>query len=240
MAWRAGIKKRVKKFMSIAAIIPARGGSKRIPRKNITPICGKPIIAYSIEAAIESKLFDEVMTSTDDFEIAKISKFYGAKAPFMRSPENSSDTATTAEALLEVIYEYEKLGMYFDEICCIYPTALFVTPDKLKDAYKLLEKGDSVMAVAKYSYPVQRSLVIRNGFSYMRYPEYINARSQDLEAVYHDCGQFYYVRTVALKDSGTILTPRTVPYITPESEVQDIDTMEDLKLAEIKYKYRKY
>lgn len=180
--------------MSAVVIITARGGSKRIPKKNIKDFCGKPIIAYSIEAALESNLFDEVMVSTDSEEIAEVAKRYGAKVPFMRSEKNSDDYATTADVLQEVISKYEKLGQSFDTMCCIYPTAPFVTGDKLKQAHKVFatSEADMLESVVKFSFPPQRAFVLRDGQLEYRYPECAPMRSQDLEDWYHDAGQFYF------------------------------------------------
>lgn len=225
-------------------IIPARGGSKRIPRKNIKAFCGKPIIAYSVEAAVNSGLFSEVMVSTDDNEIADIAKKSGAKVPFLRSEKNSDDYAVMADVLIEVLCEYKKLGITFDNMCCIYPTAPFVTVEKLTYAYeKFLSSGaDMLEAVVTYSYPPQRSLNLSDDGLLYRYPEHICARSQDLEPWYHDAGQFYFYKISAFEKS--ILTNgikggymlKCAPYILTELEVQDIDSLSDWKLAELKYK----
>lgn len=182
--------------MKNIAIIPARGGSKRIPRKNIKPFMGKPIIAYSIEAALQSGLFDEVMVSTDDVEIAEIACKYGAKVPFMRSVDTSNDYASTDDVVLEVLMMYKELGKSFDTICCIYSTAPFITPKKLVEAYsKFTDDIDAVFTCVAYSYPIQRSLHIVDGKISMLYPEFADARSQDLETIFHDAGQFYMSRT---------------------------------------------
>lgn len=218
------------------AIITARGGSKRIPKKNIKDFCGKPIIAYSIEAAISSELFDEVMVSTDSEEIAGIAKKYGASVPFMRSAETSNDYATTNDVLMEVFNEYEKRGQEFDIAVCIYPTAPFVTADKLKRAIDMVEKdgADAVTPVVQFSFPPQRAFIIRDNALEYQYPENASVRSQDLEAVYHDCGQFYVMRPYNILHD--VESTMTMPLIMKESEVQDIDTIEDWKIAEIKYK----
>ncbi len=218
------------------AIITARGGSKRIPKKNIKDFCGKPIIAYSIEAAISSELFDEVMVSTDSEEIAEIAKKYGASVPFMRSAETSNDYATTNDVLMEVFNEYEKRGQEFDIAVCIYPTAPFVTADKLKRAIDMVEKdgADAVTPVVQFSFPPQRAFIIRDNALEYQYPENASVRSQDLEAVYHDCGQFYVMRPYNILHD--VESTMTMPLIMKESEVQDIDTIEDWKIAEIKYK----
>lgn len=225
--------------MSSIAIITARGGSKRIPRKNIKEFCGKPIIAYGIKAAIDSKIFDEVMVSTDDEEIANVARKYGAKVPFYRSPKNSDDFATTADVLNEVLEKYKTdLKKQFDFFACIYPTAPFVTSNKLKEAYSLLSesKADSIISVTKYGFPPQRSIVIKDGRIKYQYPKYAKFRSQDLEPIFHDCGQFYICRTSAFVKNNSIITDNTTAYEIPEEEVQDIDNISDWILAEIKYK----
>lgn len=224
--------------MSRIAIITARGGSKRIPKKNIREFFGKPMISYSIEAALSSNAFDEVMVSTDSAEIAGVAKHCGAKVPFLRSAAASGDYATTADVLGEVILEYEKQEKYFDTFCCIYPTAPFLTAEKLLNALDVLEQSgaDSLMPVVAFSFPPQRAMVIRDGRLTYQYPEFVKSRSQDLESWYHDCGQFYICRTEAFKNSGSVITPNSVPFILPEAEVQDIDNLSDWKLAEMKYK----
>lgn len=229
-----GCKKRI-------AIITARGGSKRIPGKNIRSFCGKPILCYSIEAALESGLFDTVMVSTDSEKIAEIAREAGAQVPFMRSEKTSGDYATTAEVLLEVIEEYKKGGQEFDTICCLYPTAPFITASKLCKAIGILEKEqvDSVIPVVRYSYPPQRAFVINDGFTVMKYPEFIGARSQDLEPFFHDCGQFYCMDAKAFARKKQIFTDRMVSIEVPETEVQDIDNETDWELAELKYRMMK-
>lgn len=223
--------------MKNIAIIPARGGSKRIPRKNIKPFMGKPIIAYSIEAAMQSELFDEVMVSTDDEEIAEIARKYGAKVPFMRSAETSNDYAGTADVILEVLKKYKDLGREFDTICCIYSTAPFVTSGKLMEAYSKLTDGiDFVFTCVAYSYPVQRSLHIVDGKISMVYPEYAASRSQDLEPIYHDAGQFYVAKVESFVQERTFWGKNTVGLVLSELEVQDLDTLTDWTLAEMKYK----
>ena len=179
--------------MSRICIITARGGSKRIPKKNIKDFCGKPIIAYSIEAALKSGLFDVVMVSTDSQEIADVAMAYGAQVPFMRSAANSDDYATTADVLKEVLDEYASRGQHFETMCCIYPTAPFVTAEKLQQAYEAFISSGAEMLepVVAYSYPPQRSFLLRDDMLKYQWPEYIRTRSQDLENWYHDAGQFY-------------------------------------------------
>ncbi len=227
--------------MKRLAIITARGGSKRIPRKNIKPFLGKPILAYSIEAAVASGLFDEVMVSTEDEEIAEIAKRYGAKVPFYRSEKTAGDFATTNDVLLEVIDEYEKRGQFFDVACCIYPTAPFVTAEKIKDAMGQLEASDAdtLIPVVQFSYPPQRAMVIRNGQLEFKYLEYIDSRSQDLEKEYHDVGQFYCFKVPAYKENKKLMLGSILPYVVDEMEVQDIDNESDWKIAEIKYQAMK-
>ena len=224
--------------MSVIAVITARGGSKRIPKKNIRDFCGKPIIAYSIGAALESGIFDEVMVSTDSKEIAQIAERFGAKVPFLRSEKTSGDTATTAEVLSEVLETYMDNGKRFNAMCCLYPTAPFVTPDKLKEAYEILSSSgeDAVMPVVRYSFPPQRANLIKDGKLVYQYPEYRTARSQDLEPVYHDCGQFYFYR---VREDLSFPVDSYAPLIMDERMVQDIDNESDWQIAEMKYRLYK-
>lgn len=183
--------------MKNIAIIPARGGSKRIPRKNIKPFMGKPIIAYSIEAALQSGLFDEVMVSTDDEEIAEIARRYGAKIPFIRSKENANDYAGLADVIDEVIKNYSLSGVSYDNWCCLLATAPFVTPSLLNDSYHLFITGgfDTLRPVIRFSYPIQRAFRMDNdGMVSFINPEYISTRTQDLETAFHDAGLFIGVQ----------------------------------------------
>lgn len=227
--------------MNNLAIIPARGGSKRIPRKNIKYFLGKPIIAYSIEAAIKSELFSEVMVSTDDHEIAEIAKEYGASVPFFRSSKNADDYATTTDVILEVIKEYQFLEKQFEYICCLYPSAPFATFEKLQKAYELLisENTDAVFPVMPFSFPIQRALRVNQGKPEFFNPDFANHRSQDLEKAYHDAGQFYFMKTNSVLNSKTILTDNTKVIHITELEAQDIDNEVDWELAEIKYRLLK-
>lgn len=224
--------------MKTLAIITARGGSKRIPRKNIKPFLGKPIIEYSISAAIESNCFTEVMVSTDDEEIAEIAKKAGAKVPFFRNEDTANDFATTADVVAEVIEMYERIGQKFDNVCVLYPTAPFVTANAIKTAMMLLEqeKPDAVIPVVKFSFPPQRCVVINEGKLVSKWPEFMNTRSQDLEPYYHDCGQFYCMNVKSFLEQKVIWMRDVVPFIQDEKNVQDIDTMEDWEIAEMKYK----
>lgn len=220
------------------AIITARGGSKRIPKKNIKEFCGKPIIAYSIRAALDSGIFDEVMVSTDSEEIAEIARAYGAKVPFMRSAKTSDDFATTADVLMEVLERYQEMGRTFDVMSCIYPTAPFVTPQKLQSAYDTLTKEQAIMAmpVVVFSYPPQRSYVLNGNMLEMKWKENYNKRSQDLEKMYHDAGQFYMYQVESYIRLKGQIDQSIVPVIVDEMEVQDIDNETDWKLAEQKYR----
>ncbi len=223
--------------MKNICIIPARGGSKRIPRKNIKDFLGKPIIAYSIEAALKSGLFDDVMVSTDDKEIAAIARQYGASVPFMRSAETANDYATTADVLLEVIAKYRECGREFDALCCLYATAPFVKAERLRECYNLMQGDiDSAFTVVEYSYPIQRSLVTDGKLIRLAYPEHKNSRSQDLQKHYHDAGQFYFSTIKNLEENQFLWGEHTAPLILSELEVQDLDTMTDWQLAEMKYK----
>lgn len=221
------------------AVITARGGSKRIPRKNIKDFCGRPIIAYSIEAALESDLFDHVMVSTDDEEIAAVASSLGAEVPFMRGASASGDFATTCDVLNDVLHAYGARGQSFESLCCIYPTAPFVTAGRLRDAAELFGGGVScVFAAAEFSFPPQRGRVARDGVSRWLMPEFALSRSQDLEPVYHDAGQFYFCRAAQLA-TGDLMGDRARMLVLPQTEVQDIDNPTDWVMAEMKYRLMK-
>lgn len=220
------------------AIIPARIGSKRIPKKNIKSFLGKPIISYSILSALESGIFDEVMVSTDDLVVADIAKENGASVPFMRSRENSNDTATTSDVILEILNTYGSSGRFFSNVFCIYATAPFITCTLLRNAYDALVSNpevNTVIPVVRYSYPPQRGIYINDGIAEMCHPEYMNTRSQDLQAIYHDSGQFYAFKTDCFMKSHNLWSGKIKTIILPETMVQDIDTPEDWALAELKY-----
>lgn len=223
------------------AVITARGGSKRIPRKNIKEFCGKPILAYSIEAALKSGVFHEVMVSTDDEEIAEIARKYGAVVPFMRSEHTSNDYATTSDVLVEVLEKYEKLGKEYAYACCIYPTAPFVTAEKLRKAMELLTEtnADSVLPVTAFSFPPMRGIHIEDGKIKYAFPEYSMKRSQDIVPMYHDCGQFYAFNIRSFLQRKCLVMDNTKAIIVSELEVQDIDSETDWKLAELKYQMMK-
>lgn len=217
--------------MNNLAIIPARAGSKRILKKNIKSFLGKPIIAYSIQAALDSELFDEVVVSTDDSEITDIAKKYGAKI-HLRSKKNSDDFATLADVIEEVKNAYKEKEKMYDAICCILATAPLVTDNLIKEGYKRLieNKADSVRPVVRFAYPVQRALMLDNDkVSYIN-PEFAKTRSQDLEPAFFDSGMFYWMKF----ESGLNGIKRYAFEIS-EMEAQDIDTETDWKLAELKY-----
>jgi pseudaminic acid cytidylyltransferase len=224
--------------MNNIAIIPARRGSKRIPRKNIKDFFGKPVIAYSIEAALKSCLFSEVMVSTNCEGIAKVAEKFGAKVPFFRRDENSADESTTMDAISEVLDRYKNsLQKEFDFGCCIYPAAPLIVPEHLKDGYNLLLQGKykSVFPVVEFSYPIWRGLRInKENLAELMWPEYSKTRSQDIEKVYHDAGQWYWFNTKEISDS--LFTDKSGTIILPAKEVQDIDNTEDWEMAEMKYK----
>lgn len=219
------------------AIITARGGSKRIPYKNIKDFCGRPIISYSIEAALNAGCFDEVMVSTDDEKIAQVSRKYGAKVPFMRGEKNSGDFASTVDVIEEVLMEYEKEGKKFCRVCCIYPTAPFITAEKLRTAMGMLDGADSVIPVVRFSFPPLRAFIVKGGAVVPVWKKYISFRSQDLPEMYHDSGQFYCFWVKKFWENKSLVMGRTVPFEMEEWEVQDIDSPSDWQMAEIKYRY---
>lgn len=219
------------------AIITARGGSKRIPRKNTKEFCGKPILCYSIDAARDAGVFDEIMVSTEDKEIAQIAKEAGASIPFLRSEKNAGDYASTDDVIMEVLNSYQEIGQSFEAFCCLYPTAPFLSGERLRSAMALLDQAEGVMPVVPFSYPPQRGLLIsKEGYVKWQFPEYATTRSQDLPQIYHDCGQFYACRTEAFLKAQTTDVEHLLPLVLTEMEVQDIDTPEDWTIAEMKYR----
>jgi len=225
--------------MGNICIIPARGGSKRIPRKNIKLFLGKPIIAYSIKAALNSQLFDEVMVSTDDAEIKQIALAHGASVPFIRSPETSNDYSPTFEVIKEVLANYESQhDKKFDLACCLYPTAPFVNSKYLKDSFQTLKEFDfdTVFPVIPFGFPIQRALKRSNDHktSFMQ-PNYALTRSQDLAASFHDAGQYYWLNVVRCLKNNALISENFGTIIIDEMNGQDIDNEIDWKLAELKY-----
>ncbi len=222
--------------MSNICIIPARGGSKRIPRKNIKNFLGKPIISYAIENAINSNIFDRVIVSTDDKEISEISKKYGAEVPFFRSEKNSDDYASTIDVILETL---SQIDTNYEIVCCLYPTTPLLSKQILLEAHERLISANysAVFPVLKYSFPIQRSLSLnKDGTCYMNWPENLNMRSQDLNPVYHDAGQFYFCKIKELHEHGTLYLPKSNCIVLEDTEAQDIDNDSDWKIAEIKFK----
>ena len=221
------------------AIITARGGSKRIPRKNIRDFCGKPIISYSIKIALDSNLFDEVMVSTEDPEIAVVAERYGAHVPFMRSAQNARDDASTEDAVLEVVSEYAKRDVDVGVICCIYPTAPLISKEILIKAHNqfVTHHAEALLPVVQFSYPPQRALLNKEGILSFQWKQYAESRSQDLEPLYHDAGAFYFIKTEVLKREHTLIPATAEAFVLDELYVQDIDNVSDWKLAEIKYQW---
>lgn len=218
------------------AIIPARFGSKRIPHKNIREFMGKPMLAYAIECAKQANIFDIVMVSTESEEVAKVAKQFGAEVPFYRSEKNASDFATTFDVIEEVLLMYQQQNIFFDTMCCIYPCVPFLTPEILCDSYKYLEKYSSVMPVTKYSVPIEWAMKIDNNVLIPFDEKAQLIRSQDLEPKYYDVGMFYWCNVDILFDKKTIAPAPCYAYVLPESQVQDIDTLEDWDIAEMKYR----
>ena len=220
-------------------VIPARGGSKRIPRKNIKEFNGKPIIAYSIEAALKSNCFSQVIVSTDDDEISEVAKKYGALVPFVRPDELSNDYAGTIPVIKHAIEWMEDNNNYIENVCCLYATAPFIQSKIISKAYHQLQDSNSdyCFSVTSFSFPIQRAIKIVQGDKVnMFYPEHFNTRSQDLEEAYHDAGQFYWGKAQAFKDESPLFSEVATPYVLPRYLVQDIDTMEDWIRAETMYK----
>jgi N-acylneuraminate cytidylyltransferase len=219
-------------------VIPARGGSKRIPRKNIRPFAGQPILAWSIRAARESCLFDRIMVSTDDDEIAAIALDHGAEIPFPRPRELADDHTGTNAVVKQAIQWHGAQGIQVEVACCIYATAPFVRPDYLRQGYEKLMSTDKdfVFSVTSYAFPIQRAIRLNaRGEVEALFPEYRNTRSQDLEPAYHDAGQFYWGRAGAFLNDAVLFSPASLPVILPRHLVQDIDTDEDWLRAELMF-----
>lgn len=221
------------------AVIPARGGSKRIPRKNIKPFCGKPMIAWSIEAALASGCFDTVIVSTDDAEIAEVARHYGADVPFMRPAELSDDYAGTVPVIRHATEWFIANGQAPEQVCCIYATAPFVTGEDIRRGLDALANNDCdyVFSVTSYAFPIQRAIRITPADRVEMFnPEHFNTRSQDLEEAYHDAGQFYWGRASAWLEGKILFGTYAVPVKLPRHRVQDIDTPEDWERAEWLFK----
>ena len=220
-------------------VIPARGGSKRIPRKNIREFCGKPMLAWSIEAAKASGCFDHIIVSTDDDEIAEIARGWGADVPFMRPAHLSDDYVGTTEVIAHAIDWMDRHLVTATLTCCFYATAPFVTPDDIRQGLEVLQSSGAQYAfsVTSYPFPIQRAIrITSNRRVEMFYPEHFNSRSQDLEEGFHDAGQFYWGRAKAWLQGKLLFSPESVPVILPRHRVQDIDTLEDWTRAEWLFK----
>lgn len=216
------------------AIIPARGGSKRIPRKNVRPFCGRPMIAWPIATALSSALFDQVIVSTDDAEIADVARQAGAEVPFMRPPELADDHAGTIPVIAHAT-RWAQEQRPIDAVCCIYPTAPMVSPHDLAKGLRLLTEGpgDFVFSATDYASPIFRAFVQGEGGGVdMVFPQYFATRSQDLPRAFHDAAQFYWGRPQAWLTTTTLFGPRSIPLLIPRWRVQDIDTPEDWERAE--------
>jgi len=220
------------------AIITARGGSKRIPMKNIKDFFGKPMLSYAINACKDSGLFSEIMVSTDSDEIAYTAKKNGAHVPFMRSQKTADDFATTFDVLEEVIANYKKNGQEFDYICCVYPCVPFLSGQTLKNAYNQLvtSNNDALQPVCKFPVPIEWAMKIENGLLVPNDRDAQLIRSQDLTPKYFDVGMFYMITTAALLKEKSLTPEKTMAYVMDEREIQDIDTLDDWTMAELKYK----
>ena len=221
------------------AVIPARGGSKRIPRKNIRIFCGKPMIAWSISAAHASGCFDRVVVSTDDDEIADIADEYGAEIPFMRPKSLADDYTGTIPVITHAVAQLRQAGVHPSEVCCIYATAPLIEPEDIKGGLKILTESDAnfAFAVTSYPFPIQRAVrITATNRVEMFSPDYFNTRSQDLEEAWHDAGQFYWGRTSAWLEGVPLFSSQSVPVILPRYRVQDIDTPEDWIRAELMFR----
>lgn len=226
--------------MKKVAIIPARGGSKRIPRKNIKPFFGRPMIGYSIGAAHKSGLFDSVVVSTDDEEIADVARSFGADIPFMRPADLANDHAGTGAVVIHALEWFAENGVHYDAACCIYATAPLLDPERLKEGWEKLQGKRFAFSVTSYAFPIQRALrQTADGSVDMFWPENLTKRSQDLEPAYHDAAQFYWGWTDAWLNGEIAFSPISAPVILPRAQVVDIDTPEDWEVAEVTYRVLK-
>lgn len=223
----------------IIAIIPARGGSKRIPKKNIKDFCGKPMIGWSIQAAKESNIFDQIIVSTDDVQIAKIASDLGATAPFLRPPELSNDYVGTGPVVKHALEWCMKNLGEVKSICTIYATAPFLEASDIKEGYELLcnTESDITFTVTNYLFPIQRALKLNKlGRVEMFQPEHFHSRSQDLEAAFHDAGQIYWATPDAILNELSAFNSGAVAQFLPSYKVQDIDNQDDWRRAELMFK----
>ena len=226
--------------MTRVAIIPARGGSKRIPRKNIKPFFGQPMIGYSIRAAQDAGLFDRIVVSTDDEEIADVARSFGADIPFIRPADLANDHAGTGAVVIHALEWFRKNGTDYDAACCIYATAPLLDPERLKEGWDKLQGKRFAFSVTSYAFPIQRALKqTADGSVDMFWPENLTKRSQDLEPAYHDAAQFYWGWTDAWLNGEIAFSPISAPVILPRTQVVDIDTPEDWEVAEVTYRILK-
>lgn len=223
--------------MKRICIIPARGGSKRIPRKNIRDFFGKPVIAYSIQLALDSGVFSKVFVSTDDEEIADCARRHGASVDFMRSEQASSDVATTLAVLHEVLSRFEERGEFFDELLCLYPIAPLVTTSQIQQGLNALQEAEQsvVFPVVEYGHSIWRAFKMDGDRLVRIWPEHGETRTQDLPRAFHDAGQWYWLRAVELNRIASLDELPFVPLVTPEHTVQDVDTEDDWKMLEMKH-----
>ena len=215
-------------------VIPARGGSKRIPRKNVKDFLGKPLIAYSIEAALNSGVFERVIVSTDDADIADVAVKFGAQVPFMRDASLSDDYATSSDAVADAA---ARLGGY-SRVCCLYATAPLITGEILREAYGKFEEAECefLFSATEFSFPIQRAIRLgEDGAVSMFYPQFALTRSQDLERAYHDAGAFYFGRREAWLEKKPIFAQHSRAFLLPRNLVCDIDTPEDFEFAQKLY-----
>ena len=222
------------------AIIPARGGSKRIPKKNIKSFCGKPMIAWSIEAAIKSQCFDQIIVSTDDPDIAEVAVQYGASVPFMRPTDLANDQADIMLVIAPAVEWVQSQCENVDYACCINATAPFVTTKDIKKGYEMIIEMDSdyAVSVTSFPFPIQRAVRIdSSGYVEMFQPEHFHSHSQDLEEAFHDAGQFYWGTSESWLEHKPLFSSKSLPVYLPRYRVQDIDTMEDLKTAELMFQF---
>lgn len=221
--------------MTSIAIIPARGGSKRISRKNVRNLGGKPAIAYPIELAIRSKIFERVIVSTDDPEIADISRKFGAEVPFIRSPELSDDFAITIDVISDAVMQLRESGLVFEYVCCLYPVTPLLKQHRVLESLAILQQGDwdYVFPAIEFSSPIERGFKkSKSGLIEFRFPEFANSRTQDIPRTFHDSGQFYFGKAEAWLSKKPVLNGNSTFIELDKNETLDIDDLEDWALVE--------
>lgn len=229
-------------YIKNLCIIPARGGSKRIPKKNIIDFLGKPLIAYSIENALNSGIFDDVIISSDDEEIIKVALKYGAKVPFVRKKEFSDDYTNSIDVIKNAIKTLEEQGQFYDNICCLYATAPLINENILKKAYNdfIKEKCKFLFSACEFEYPIQRGFYLdKQNKTHMFNEKYYHIRSQDLIKAYHDGGAFYFGKKEAWLNEDFMFKPHSKAFLLPRNKICDIDTFEDLEFAKMLYQFNK-